>query len=60
MIVITFIYIYLAKVMIKNESAEMKLKMLTEWFMILPQSHLLLLSGSEIFSQINSKELPGT
>ena len=28
MIVVTFIYIYLAKVMVKNESAEMKLKML--------------------------------
>ena len=28
MIVVTFIYIYLAKVRVKNESAEMKLKML--------------------------------
>ena len=28
MIVVTFIYIYLAKIRVKNESAEMKLKML--------------------------------
>ena len=30
MIVVTFIYIYLAKVRAKNESIEMKLKMLTK------------------------------
>ena len=30
MIVVTFIYIYLANVKIKNESAEVKLKMLTK------------------------------
>lgn len=30
MIVVTFIYIYLAKIRVKNESAEMKLKMLVK------------------------------